>query len=82
MPEYRVTVPTQNLAGSGADVRSRLQTWEWRTRLPPWADSVAIDFSATRFIEPWALALFTAYALRMREELPISLDRHRQSDIA
>ncbi|HQU45806.1 MAG TPA: hypothetical protein PK867_23530, partial [Pirellulales bacterium] len=68
MSEFIVTVPTQHLAGGGADMRSRLMTWRWRTTLPEGATRLTLDFSQTKFIEPWALALFAAYGLKIRSE--------------
>lgn len=52
-------------------MRSRLQTWDWRLKLPSWADALEIDFSSNTFIEPWALAQFTAYGLDIRNRMGI-----------
>jgi hypothetical protein len=68
---YRIQVPSTNLAGGGSDMRSRLQTWDWRYRLPEWVTALEIDFSQNNFIEPWALAQFTAYGLNVKERLRI-----------
>lgn len=65
---FVIQIPTQNLAGGGADMRSRLQTWEWRTNPPKWAREAALDFTNVHFIEPWALALFTSYGLMLKQE--------------
>lgn len=69
--EYVITVPRSNLADGGKDMRSRLQTWEWRTSLPNWARELVIDFTSNSFIEPWSLSQYTAYALRIGHELSI-----------
>jgi len=52
-------------------MRSRLQTWDWRVHLPAWATTLEIDFSQNNFIEPWALAQFTAYGLNVKKRLGI-----------
>ncbi len=54
-------------------MRSWLQTWEWRTRLSRETDRLVLDFTNTRFIEPWALALHTAYALKVKHDKGISV---------
>jgi hypothetical protein len=64
---FRVEIPHVNLGGGGADMRTRLQTWQWRNRLPAGRNELELDFTENRFIEPWALAFFTAYALRMKQ---------------
>lgn len=72
---YVIRIPHQNLAGHGTDMRSRLQTWEWRTSPPLWADSVVLDFRENKFIEPWALAQYTAFGLRLKDAgLPVYVD--------
>lgn len=73
MPEYTIRIPAQNMAGGGTDMRSWLQTWVWRTRLSDEVDALVLDFTNTRFIEPWALALFTAYALRVKHDRQIGV---------
>jgi hypothetical protein len=65
---FTIPIPHTNLAGAGADMRSRLVTWEWRTKLPKDCDHMVLDFRENRFIEPWALGLYTAYALRMKRD--------------
>ena len=69
----RIQIPHLNLAGGGADMRTRLLTWNWRTRLPPKTTDLELDFSENKFIEPWALAQFTAYGLLIREthQIPV-----------
>lgn len=62
---FRITVPQFDWNGGGADMRSRLQTWHWYSPLPGGADSLVLDFTRVRFIEPWALAMFTAYSRRV-----------------
>jgi len=73
MGEYTIRIPAQNMAGGGADMRSWLQTWEWRTKLSDEVDTLVLDFTNTRFIEPWALALFTAYALKVKHDRQIGV---------
>lgn len=41
-------------------------TWEWRWKLPLAYQGVELDFTAVRFMEPWALAMFAAYAAWLR----------------
>ena len=69
--EYVIHVPHSNLADGGKDMRSRLQTWEWRKTLPSRAHELVIDFTENKFIEPWSLSQYTAYALRIGHELGI-----------
>lgn len=66
---FIVRVPKTNWAGHGADLQSRLQTWEWRWKLPAWADSLVIDLTAVSYLEPWALSMFTSYALAMKHTI-------------
>jgi hypothetical protein len=68
MNDYTIRIPSQNMAGGGSDMRSWLQTWQWRTRLSGQVDALVLDFSNTKFIEPWALAFFTAYALKIKHD--------------
>jgi len=68
---YVIRVPHRNLGGGGADMRYRLQTWEWRTKLPEWAHELVVDFTSNRFIEPWSLSQYTAYALKIGREFGI-----------
>lgn len=49
-------------------MRSRLQTWQWRDRIRAEYDSLELDFSQNQFIEPWALAQYAAYGLRIRQD--------------
>jgi hypothetical protein len=55
---------------------SVLQTWEWKTNLPSWATSLELDFTPVKFIEPWALTLFAAYARSMGEKyrIPVTVN--------
>lgn len=68
MEPYRIQVPHTNLDDGGADMRSRLMTWEWKTKFKPDTNEVVLDFTQNRFIEPWALVQFVAYALGVRKE--------------
>lgn len=70
---YVIRMPRQNLAGGGADMRTRLVTWEWRKHFPASYDALCLDLTATDFIEPWALALYTAYCLSVRKEKSIPI---------
>ncbi len=63
-----VKVPKRNWNGRAGDLRSTLRTWEWRWKLPGSETEVVLDFSEVQFLEPWALALFTAYGLGMKQE--------------
>src|SRR5260370_26508625 len=65
---YVIYIPHQSLAGGGADMRFRLETWEWRRNIPARYDGLCLDLTKTRFIEPWALALYTAYCLSVGHE--------------
>ena len=69
---YIIHVPHQNLADGGADMRSRLQTWKWRRSIPAKFNGLCLDLTSTHFIEPWALALYTAYALSVAREKGIA----------
>lgn len=66
MAEYSIKIPHRDLNAGGADMRSRLQTWEWRQKLPPQTTELVLDFSENQFVEPWALAQHVAYALAMK----------------
>lgn len=66
---YIIEIPQGGLDGGGADMRGWLQAWEWRTSLPEWADSVTLDFRKNQFIEPWALAMYAAYALSLGKQM-------------
>lgn len=54
-------------------MRSRLMTWEWRNVMPVGVTELLLDFTDTRFIEPWALALYAAYGLTIRNSGQISV---------
>jgi hypothetical protein len=68
-----IEIPHTNLDGCGADMRSRLVTWESRSKLRKDATEVILDFTKNKFIEPWALAQFVAWALWLRTENGISV---------
>lgn len=68
---FRINVPVGNLDGCGADMRSRLMTWEWVQGFKLETEEVVLDFRQNRFIEPWALAQYVAYALWVRKELQL-----------
>jgi hypothetical protein len=73
MSTFRIEVPHSNLDDGGADMRSRLMTWNWVSSFKPDIDEVAFDFTQNRFIEPWALVQFVAYALWVRDKLGVSI---------
>ena len=75
----KIVVPTHSLGGGGADMRSRLVTWDWRTKLVGTPELI-LDFKNTSFIEPWALALFTAYGLRIHADFSIPVTADLDSD--
>jgi len=66
---WRIQVPHTNLDDGGADMRSRLMTWEWMSRFKPETGAVVLDFTQNRFIEPWALVQYVAYGLWIRQHL-------------
>ncbi len=61
------TIPKADWNGRGADMRSRLVTWRWHWSLAAGMRELELDFSKVNFMEPWALAMFAAYGLGMRE---------------
>jgi hypothetical protein len=65
---HRILIPRVDWDGHAADMRSRLVTWEWQWKLPRSRNELVLDFSKVSFMEPWALAMFTAYGLRLREQ--------------
>ncbi|MCG3181465.1 MAG: hypothetical protein BIFFINMI_03861 [Phycisphaerae bacterium] len=69
--EYVIQVPRQHLAGAARDMRAFLAMWDWRWKLPRRTSGLLLDFTRTTFVEPWALSMFTAYALTMGDRLGI-----------
>src|SRR5262245_14303882 len=69
MPDstLRVAVPRADWNGRAADMRSRLVTWKWHWQLSPGHSELELDFTNVAFMEPWALAMFAAYGLGMRQ---------------
>ncbi len=71
-PVHLIRVPGRDGDGKAADIRSTLQAWawdwDWDWRLPRGTERLVLDFTALRFMEPWALAMFAAYGLHGREE--------------
>jgi hypothetical protein len=62
----RVIITRHPWDGQAGDMRSTLQTWHW-----PWAacerqGAAVVDFTQVQMMEPWALTLFTCFALEMR----------------
>jgi anti-anti-sigma regulatory factor len=72
---FKIRVPKGNWAGAGADMRSRLQTWEWKWPTPKSCDSIILDLTEVDFLEPWALAMFASYLLGVKkeEQKPVSV---------
>lgn len=68
MPPFRVRLPRNNLSGHSSDMRSILQTWNWRWRLNKDTNTLILDFKDVKFIEPWALTMFVAYGLYHKYE--------------
>ncbi len=64
-------MPHTNLDDGGADMRSRLMTWEWIAKLKPDTTEVVLDFTQNRFIEPWALVQYVAYGLGIQKDSQI-----------
>lgn len=73
MSTFVIGVPHSDLNGAGADMRSRLTTWEWIARFRKDFTDVVFDFTQNKFIEPWALVQYIAYALWVQKErgLPV-----------
>ncbi len=65
---HRLAIPKVDWDGRAADMRSRLVTWEWMWKLPRGKTELLLDFANVSFMEPWALAMFTAYGLQLREQ--------------
>lgn len=63
---FHVRVPKRNWSGNGGDARSTLMTWNWRWKFPTQFSGLHLDFSDAEFLEPWALAMFTSYALHCK----------------
>lgn len=72
--DWIISVPKQDWDGGGRDMRSRLQTWEWRWKPPPDRRRALIDFRGVEFLEPWALAMFTAYGLSLRQQTGLDVE--------
>jgi len=81
---YSLRVPAIDWDGKAPDMRSRLVTWDWRWKLPAKTRTLSIDFTQVKFMEPWALAMFTAYGMHMREaglEVKAELDASVPSNV-
>lgn len=61
-----IEIPRHQWNDQASDMRSRLQTWQWRWKQCEKHGAVLIDFSKVEFMEPWALAMFTCFALKLR----------------
>jgi len=80
----QLRVPKRNWNGQSGDIRSTLQTWNWRWQLPKGDNELVLDFSEVAFLEPWALALFTAYGLQMKQngaQVSSRLDPHNPCNV-
>lgn len=64
---FIIRIDKQNWNDAARDMRSRLQTWEWRWKAALKHESVTLDFSDVSFMEPWALAMFACFALVLRQ---------------
>lgn len=64
---FSIRIPKTDWDGRAADMRSRLQTWEWHWTSPK-GKPLVMDFTGVAFMEPWAIAMFAAYGLGMREK--------------
>ncbi|MGE0479322.1 MAG: ATP-binding protein [Phycisphaerae bacterium] len=51
-----------------ADMRSTLQTWEWRWQQARTRGAVLLDFSEVNVMEPWAIALFACFGLALQRD--------------
>ena len=71
MAKFRIPVPHTTLDDGGAAMRSRLKTWEWIAKLKPGTTEAVLDFTQNRFIEPWALVQYVAYALGIQKDCQI-----------
>lgn len=67
MTEDLIRIPKAGWNDSARDMRSTLQTWTWHPRARPGIDRLVLDFSIVEFMEPWALAMFASYALKLRQ---------------
>ncbi len=82
MEPYRIRLNRHNWNGQAKHLCSTLMTWEWRWKQA--ARSVVLDFTQVEFMEPWALAMFCAYALRLRHsggQVSIELDPANPSNL-
>lgn len=64
--DFSISIPRVDWNGHGADMRSRLMTWEWRWKIPQRYRRLVMDFSKVKFMEPWALSMFAAYGLAQK----------------
>lgn len=51
---------------------NRLENWDWKIPSSQY-DGVVIDFTKTKFIEPWAVAMFVSHAMRLKAELNLEV---------
>ncbi|MEP0846830.1 MAG: hypothetical protein HRF50_08425 [Phycisphaerae bacterium] len=64
---YIIRVNKHNWNGQAADMRATLMTWDWRWETALRYRNVEIDFRDVDFMEPWALAMFSCFALTLKE---------------
>lgn len=62
----RIQITKNQWDGAARDMRSTLQTWEWRWAACEKRRAAVLDFSQARFVEPWALAMFSCFGLELR----------------
>jgi hypothetical protein len=67
MTNRRIGVPARL---GDKDLINFFRTWAWEN--DP-ADEVVLDFSKCQFIAPWALVLFTTYAIRLGDDLGVDV---------
>jgi anti-anti-sigma regulatory factor len=60
-----IEVPKRHWDDCAADMRSTLQTWEWREPSKH-TERVTLNFTRVEFMEPWAVAMFASYVLYLR----------------
>ncbi|MCG3127723.1 MAG: hypothetical protein CHACPFDD_02593 [Phycisphaerae bacterium] len=63
-----IRIDRLNWNDQAGDMRSRLQTWDWRWKPARRLKRVRIDFRMVDFMEPWALAMFASFANQLRSE--------------
>jgi hypothetical protein len=65
-PSRLIRIPRTDWNGHGADMRSRLVTWQWYLDAEVPA-TLELDFTQVRFMEPWALSMWAAFGIHQRQ---------------